>query len=56
MPLVLHKTFLNQARLPLSNVTRDYTGLWVCTADNGVGRPAIGAVYIRVLCKYLGAL
>ncbi|XP_021945197.1 protein amalgam isoform X1 [Folsomia candida] len=49
MPLVLHKTFLNQARLPLSNVTRDYTGLWVCTADNGVGRPAIGAVYIRVL-------
>lgn len=33
-------------------VTGRHTGLYVCEADNGVGRPAVGAVYVRVLRKF----
>ncbi|CAL8111233.1 unnamed protein product [Orchesella dallaii] len=40
---------LHLHRITLEKVTRKHAGLYVCSADNGVGRPAIGAVYVRVL-------
>ncbi|ODN01286.1 Hemicentin-1 [Orchesella cincta] len=40
---------LNLHRITLEKVSRRHAGLYVCHADNGVGRPAIGAVYVRVL-------
>lgn len=40
---------LHLPRITLVKVTSKHTGLYVCDADNGVGRPAVGAVYVRVL-------
>jgi hypothetical protein len=47
----LPKKELQQPRLNLENLSRKHAGLYVCTADNGIGRPAIGAIYVRVLCE-----
>ena len=39
--------------LSMSNITRAYSGDYVCNADNGVGRyPVRESITINVLCKY----
>ena len=40
--------------LSMSNITRAYSGEYVCNADNGVGRyPVRESITLDVLCKYL---
>ena len=35
----------------VQDVTRHHTGIYTCTADNGVGRPASAEIDLKVLCK-----
>ncbi len=40
--------------LELKNVTREMSGEYVCSADNGIGLgPVSRSININVLCKYL---
>ncbi len=40
--------------LELKNVTREMSGEYVCSADNGIGLgPVSRSISINVLCKYL---
>jgi hypothetical protein len=40
--------------LELKNVTREMSGEYVCSADNGIGLgPVSRSIIINVLCKYL---
>ncbi|CAG7720583.1 unnamed protein product, partial [Allacma fusca] len=44
-----HLKLFNESVITMEQVSRKHTGLYVCSADNGIGRPALGAVYVRVL-------
>ena len=37
--------------MPLSDTTRQDAGKYKCTADNGIGSPAVGDVWIVVQCE-----
>ena len=37
--------------MPLTDITRQDAGKYRCTADNGIGSPAIGDVWIVVQCE-----
>lgn len=39
--------------LSIENVDRHKGGVYICTANNGVGQPASSQVVLHVLCKYL---
>ena len=34
------------------NITRNFTGQYRCTADNGIGSPVNRTIYVDVLCEY----
>lgn len=38
--------------LSIENVDRHKGGVYICTANNGVGQPASSQVILHVLCKY----
>lgn len=38
--------------LSIENVDRHKGGVYICTANNGVGQPASSQVVLHVLCKY----
>ena len=37
--------------LVISVVSRHHTGLYICTADNGVGHPSHANIDLQVLCE-----
>lgn len=39
--------------LSIENVDRHKGGVYICTANNGVGQPASSQVVLHVLCKYM---
>ena len=38
--------------LEIKNVKREDAGVYVCTASNGVGKPASAEINVRVECEY----
>jgi hypothetical protein len=40
--------------LHVSEVAMQHAGLYVCTADNGLGRGAAAGIQLAVLCKAIG--
>ena len=36
----------------ISNINRNYSGTYLCVADNGVSSPVNSTISINVLCKY----
>ena len=36
----------------IQDVSRHHTGVYTCTADNGVGQPASADIDLKVLCEY----
>lgn len=52
------KMFLGEEKLhshilSIENVDRHKGGVYICTANNGVGQPASSQVVLHVLCKYM---
>ncbi len=39
--------------LELVNVSREYSGEYICNAENGVGGPIRESMDLNVLCKFL---
>jgi len=37
----------------IPDVSRHHTGLYICTAENGVGHPSAAEIDLQVLCKYI---
>ena len=40
--------------LQLENVGRTDAGIYICTANNGVGESASAQITVNINCKYLG--
>ena len=38
--------------ITIDSMDRHKGGLYICTANNGVGQPAINQVMVHVLCEY----
>ena len=38
--------------LTLTNINRTDAGNYICTADNGFGKPEDQTVYVNVTCEY----
>ena len=36
----------------IQDVSRHHSGIYICTADNEVGRPAKAEIDLKVLCKF----
>ena len=43
----------SKASLTVSNVTKEDSGTFVCTANNGIGESATGKANLIVKCKYM---
>ena len=41
------------SNLVIIDVSRHHSGLYICTAVNGVGQPSKAEIDLQVLCKYI---
>ena len=48
----MYSTSLLGDTLELVNVSREFSGEYICNAENGVGGPIREAMELNVLCKY----
>ena len=52
MPSSSHRTCPSNSCLTLSHVSRADTGVYTCSADNGVGQPDTATINLTVQCEY----